>query len=41
MLLDMKSVGLGGGLEFKIVVVTVVAYVLNVMLQVVEMPNIG
>lgn len=40
-LLDMKSVGLGGGLEFKIVVVTVVAYVLNVMLQVVEMPNIG
>lgn len=37
----MKSVGLGGGFEFKIVVVTVVAYVLNVMLQVVEMPNIG
>ena len=40
-LLDMQTVGLGGGLEFKIVVVTVVAYVLNVMLQVVEMPNIG
>ncbi len=32
----MQAVGFGGGFEFNIVVIAVVAYVLNVMLQIVE-----
>ena len=36
-LFDMQAVGLGGGLEFHVVVAAVIAYVLNVMFQIVEM----
>ena len=39
-LLDMQAVGLSGGLKFLIVVVSVVAYVLDAMNQIVEMGHL-
>lgn len=36
-LLNMQAVGLGGGLEFHVVIIAVITYILNVMFQVVEM----
>ena len=35
MFLNMQAVGLGGGFEFHIVVIAVVAYVLDIMLQII------
>ena len=40
MMLDVKAVGFGGGLEFLVVVVAVVAYVLDAMNHVVEMGHL-
>ena len=35
-LFNMQAVGLGGGLKFHIVIISVVAYILNVMHQIVK-----
>lgn len=35
MLLNMQAVGFGGGLELHIVVIAVVVYVLDIMLQII------
>ena len=39
MFLNMQAVGFGGGFEFHIVVIAIVAYVLDIMLQVIQMAH--
>lgn len=34
--LNMKAVGFGGGLEFHVVIIAVIAYILNIMFEIVE-----